>query len=253
MGNHTTGHPKRKNIPWNWIAQIVLVIGFFALLGWMVNSLSFAGRYGFNAQATQVISSLEIFDNFGFKVYDTKWNESTWAEVGAGTMIQQLEGVLNFSRDAQGSGGLVAHRRVWKLSQINYVESRLMLNGNLPSQGGEIGVVLATAADPNHWFVRCDIQGKQGENTASALCKLAGGFSTSPIAAAYDTWHTLRFEVDSEKTALAFFVDDQPAGSYALPDTSSLEDMEYVLILDETSSGAGSLSGSFDYVQLKNR
>jgi hypothetical protein len=110
------------------------------LLGRLKTSLSFAGRNGIDVQATQAISSLEIFDNFGYKVFDTKWNESTWAEVGTGLDIEQLDGVLIVSRDVEGWGGILAHCRKWLLTQINYVESRLMLSSDIQTQAGGIGV-----------------------------------------------------------------------------------------------------------------
>lgn len=204
-------------------------------------------------QATQAISSLEIFDNFDFKVFDTKWNEATWAEVGTGSDIHQLDGVLIVTRKAQGFGGLVAHRRKWRLDQINYVESRLMLSSNLQTQAGEIGVEIITAADRNPWFAKCEIHGEQGKKMASVLCKTADGFSIIPVAAAYDTWHIVRLDVDSENTMITFFVDEKNVGRYIPPEKSELKNAEYSLRLGGSSSTDGSLAGSFDSVQLKNK
>jgi hypothetical protein len=253
MKNQTSNPPKRPKVPWNWIAQIVLALAFFYLLGWLVNSLSFAGKNGMNPQATQVVSSLEIFDNFSFKVFDTQWNDATWAEVGSESDIHQLDGVLTVSRKAPGFGGLVARYRKWRLSEINYVESALRLSSDLQTQTGEIGVELITTADQNPWFAQCAIRGGQAEKTVSILCQTAGGFSTAPVAAAYDTWHILRIEIDSESAALTFFVDGQTVGHSTPPDKSELENSEYLLRLGGSSSGDGSLTGSFDYVQLKNK
>ena len=163
MKNQTSNHHKHKRIPWHLFGQIVLALVFFYLLSWLINSLSFAGRNGIDIQATQAISSLEIFDNFGFKVFDTKWNESTWAEVGSGSHFNQLDGILTVSRDVEGFGGLVAHRRKWLLSQINYVESRLMLNSNIQTLAGDIGFEINTDVDGDQWFVKCGILGGQGK------------------------------------------------------------------------------------------
>jgi hypothetical protein len=253
MQDQTSNSPTRNRIPWNFIGQVVLALAFFYLLSWLVNSLSFAGSNGMDPQATQAVSSLEIFDNFSFKVFDTQWNEATWVEVGSGADISQLDGVLTVSRKAPGFGGLVARYRKWRLSQINYVESGLRLSSDLQSQGGEIGVEIITTADQNPWFAQCAIQGGRGEKTASILCKTAGGFSTVPVAAAYDTWYIVRFEIDSETAALTFFVDGQTVGRYIPPEKSELNGAEYLLRLGGSSSGEGSLTGSFDFVQLKNK
>jgi hypothetical protein len=253
MKDPTSNPPARNKIPWNLIGQIVLAVAFFYLLNWLISSLSFAGKNGIDPQATQAVSALEIFDDFSFKVFDTQWNEATWAEVGSGSDISQLDGVLNVSRKVPGFGGLVARYRKWQLSQINYVESRLMLSSDLQAQAGEIGVEIITTADQNPWFAKCEIQGMRGEKTASILCQTAGGFSTIPVAAAYDTWHTVRFEIDSESAAFTFLVDGQTVGRYTPPDKSELENGGYLLRLDGSSSGEGSLIGSFDYVQLKNK
>lgn len=253
MKNQTSNEHERSRIPWNLIGQIVLVISFFYLLGRLINSLSFAGSNGIDSRATEPISALEIFDNFDFKVFDVKWNESTWAEIGTGSHIQQLDGILTLSREMEGSGGLVAHRRKWLLSQINYVESKLMLNSAIQTQAGDIGVEINTVNDGNQWFAKCEIQGGQGEQTASILCNTADGFSTTTVKVQYDTWHIVRFEVDSENTTITFFVDRQNVGKYIPQDTNKLKNAEYLFMLDGTSSNDGSLTGSFDYVQLKNK
>ena len=69
----------------------------------------------------------------------------------------------------------------------------------------------------------------------------------------YDTWYLVRFEVDSENGTITFFVDGQNVGKYVSQDISKLKNVEYSLILNGSSSNHGSLNGSFDDVQLKNR
>jgi hypothetical protein len=253
MKDQTSNNHKHNRIPWNLVGQIVLALVFFFLLGLLMTSLSFAGRNGIDIQATQAISSLEIFDNFDFKVFDTKWNESTWAEVGSGSHIEQFDGILIMSREVEGFGGLVAHRRKWLLSQINYVESRLMLSSDIQTLAGDIGFEINTDIDGNKRFVKCGIQGGQGKNTASILCNTAGGFSTTVVKVSYNTWHLVRFEVDSENESITFFVDRQNIGKCIPQNISELKNAEYSLILDGSSSNDGSLTGSFDYVQLKNK
>jgi hypothetical protein len=128
--------------------------------------------------------------------------------------MKQLDGVLIFSREVDGFGGLVAHRRKWLLSQINYVESRLMLSSDIQTQAGEIGFEISTTADGNQWFARCGIHGGRSERMALILCDTADKFSTTPVPVAYDTWHVVRFEVDAETTTLTFFVDGEGIGKY---------------------------------------
>jgi hypothetical protein len=253
MKNQISNHRERNRIPWNLIGQIVLALVFFYLLGRLITSLSFAGRNGIDVQATQVISSLEIFDNFDFKVFDTKWNESTWAEIGSESHIKQLDGILISSREVKGFGGLFAQRRKWLLSQINYVESRLMLSSDIQTQVGDIGFELNTDVDENQLFVKCGIQGGSGKKMASILCNTAGGFSTTVVDVPYDTWHLARFDIDSESGTIAFFVDGENVGQYALQDITELKNIEYLLILGESSSNDGTLTGFYDYVRLKNR
>ena len=253
MKDQTSNKHEHHRIPWNLIGQIVLALVFFYLLGWLINSLSFAGRNGIDLHATQAISSLEIFDNFGFKVFDTKWNESTWAEVGSGSNIEQLDGILILSREVEGFGGLEAHQRKWLLSQINFVESRLMLSRDIQTLAGDIGFEINTDIDGNKWFVKCGIQGGQSKNTASILCNTADGFSTTAVKASYGTWCLVKFEVDSENGMITFFVDGQNVGKYLPQDISKLKNAEYSLVLFGSSSNNGFLAGSFDYVQLKNK
>ena len=253
MKNQTPIHHERHRIPWNLIGQIVLVLAFFYLLGWLITTLSFAGKNDIDIQATQAISSSGLFDNFGFKVFDTKWNESTWAEVGSGSHFKQLDGILILSREVEGYGGLVAHRRKWLLSQINYVESQLMLSSDIQTQAGEIGFEINTDVDGNQWFIKCGILGGLGKKTASILCNTASEFSTTVVKVSYDTWHLVRFEVDSENGTITFFVDGQNVGKYISQKISELKNAEYLLILGGSSSNDGSLTGFYDNVQLKSR
>lgn len=252
MKDHKSNRHGRLRLPWNLIGQIVLAIGFFYLLGWLVNTLSFAGTNARDIHATEPVSALEIFDNFGFKVFDTGWNEATWAEVGTGSHIQQLDGILNLSREVEGFGGLVAHRRKWLLSQINYVESKLMLSSDIQTQAGEIGIEINTQVDGNPWFVRCGIQGGQGQEKASILCHTADGFSTTAVESLYDTWHLVKFKVDAENATITFFVDGEKIGNY-IQEISALNNAEYLLMLDGLSSSDGSLDGAYDHVLLKNK
>jgi len=128
-----------------------------------------------------------------------------------------------------------------------------MLSSDIQTQAGDIGFEINTDVDENQWFVRCGIQGGQGEKTASILCNTAGGFSTAVVKVSYDTWHLVRFEVDSGNGTITFFADGQNIGKYVSQDTSKLKNVEYLLILDGSSSNDGSLTGFYDNVQLKNR
>jgi hypothetical protein len=208
---------------------------------------------GADLRATAPVSSLEIYDNFGFKKFDVKWNESTWAEVGTGSQLKQLDGVLILSREERGSGGLIAHRRTWQLSQINYVESRLLLHSDIQTQAGDMGIGINTTVDEKRWFARCGIHGGEAEKTAVILCSTADGFSTTPVKVSYDTWHIVRFEVDAESRTFTFFANEQNIGKHIPQEISDLKLAEYSFVLEGSSSDDGTLTGSFDYVQLKNR
>jgi len=253
MKNLTSNQSKRYRIPWKLSGQIVLILIIFYLLSLLINSLSFAGKNGIDIQATQAVSSSGLFDNFGFKVFDTTWNESTWTEVGSGSHIEQLDGILILSREAKGFGGLFAHRRKWTLDQINYVESLLMFSSDMQTQNGNIGFGINTDVDGNQWVVRCGIDGGQGIKTASIGCNTASGFSTTSVKVSYDTWHLVRFEVDSDNKTITFFVDGKNVGNYVLQDTNKLENTDLLLTLEGSSSNDGTMTGYFDNVQLKIR
>jgi ribosome biogenesis SPOUT family RNA methylase Rps3 len=118
---------------------------------------------------------------------------------------------------------------------------------------GGLELTISTAIDRNQWFAKCEIHGEQGEKTASIVCKTADGFSTIPIIVSYDTWQIVRFDVDSENITITFFVDGQIVGNYIPRERSELKNTEYFLMLDGLSSNNGSLTGSFNYVQLINK
>ena len=128
-----------------------------------------------------------------------------------------------------------------------------MLSSDIQTLAGAVGFEINTDIDGNKWFVKCGIQGGQSKNTASILCNTADGFSTTVVKVLYDTWYLVRFEVDSENETITFFVDEQNIGKYIPQNISELKNAEYSLILDGSSSNDGSLTGSFDDVQLKNK
>lgn len=253
MKNRISDRLERSKIPLKWIGQIILILIFFFLLSRLVTAVSFSGMNKPETRATIGVSSQEIFDGFGFKVFDTKWNESNWAEVGTGSEIKQLDGLLLLSREVDGFGGLVAYRRKWLLSQINYVESRILLKSDVQTHEGDLGVELTATINGTEWFVKCAIHGGQGGKTAFILCDTADAFSITPVDVSYDTWHVVRFEVDSKKTAFTFFVDGQNAGTYIPQDTGGFNSAEYSLVLGGWSSNSGLISGSFDSAELQTR
>jgi hypothetical protein len=253
MKNKIFNNQVLSKLPLKLIGQIIIVLIVFFFFDWLIKSLSFAKMNGLEPRSTAGVSSQEIFDNFGYKVYDVKWNESTWAEVGTGSHIEQLDGVLMLSREVEGFGGLAAYRRKWLLSQINYMESIIMLNSDIQTRDGDIGVEIDATINGNLWFAKCAIHGEQGKKTALILCDTADKFSITPVEVSYDTWHVVRFEVDAEKTAVTFFVDGQNAGKYIPQDTNGFKFAEYSLMLGGWSSRDGLISGSFDSVQLKTK
>jgi len=253
MKHQISGHQERCKLPLKLMGQIILVAGMFFLLSRLITSLSFAGKNGVDLRATAGVSSEEIFDGFGFKVFDGKWNDATWAEAGTGSKFNQLDGVLTVSRDVVGSGGLIACRRKWLVSQIDYVKSIVMLNSDIQTQEGNIGVEINAPMNGNERFVKCAIHGGQGKKTAVILCDTADQFSTTPIEVSYDTWHVVHFDIDAEKPAITFWVDGNIVDTYIPKDASGFKVAEYSLVLMGESSSAGLMSGSFDAVELKTR
>lgn len=254
-----TNQPSNKNepnkTPLKLIGQIFLAIVVITLVfvfGWRVTSLSFLG-IGLEPPATAAASSQGIYDTFDNKTFDGKWDDSVWAEFGTVSQIQQRDGVLMLSRESDSFGGIVAYQKKWLWSQIDYVESKILLSSNIQTRDGDIGVEINTILNGNLWFAKCAIRGVQGEKTALILCDTADKFSITPIEVSFDTWHVLKLDVNAEKTSINFFVDGQNVGEYTPQDTSGFKFPEYSLMLDGWSSSGGFISGSFDYVQLKTK
>jgi hypothetical protein len=251
MKNQISDKQEIKKALLKLTGQVIIAVIIFFLLGRLIKSVSFSGINGPETRATEGVSSQEIYDMFGYKIYDGKWNESTWAEVGTASQIEQLDDILMLSRKVEGLGGMVAYRRKWLLSQINYVESNIMLDSDIQAQDGNIGIEINSTIKGNMWFVKCAIHGGQSKNMALIVCDTADKYSTTPVEVPYDTWHVVRFEVDAENTSVTFFVDGQNVGKYIPQDTSGFKSAEYSLMLYGWSSNDGTVSGSFDYVQLK--
>lgn len=129
----------------------------------------------------------------------------------------------------------------------------MMLNSNIQTQDGHIGVEINATINGNSWFAKCAIHGEQGKTTALILCDTADKFSMTPVEVSYDTWHVVRFEVDAEETAITFFVDGQNAGKYIPQDTNGFKFAEYSFMLGGWSFRDGLVSGSFNSVQVKTK
>lgn len=170
---------------------------------------------------------VEINDGFDNGTYDGKWNDTIWVEFGDVIQIYQQDGVLFISRDADSFGGIVANQRRWLLSEINFVESRIMLSDDIQTRDGDIGVEINTRINGNWWFAKCAIHGEQSDSQALILCDTADGFSITP--------------------------DEQYAGEYIPQNLSEFTKANFSLSLNSWSSSGGFISGFFDYVRLKTK
>jgi hypothetical protein len=252
--NPASNNDESSKLPLKLIGQIFLVLVILVLVvvfGWKITSLSILG-FGLEPPSTNTVSD-GVYDTFDNKSLDGKWDDKIWTEFGTISQIEQRDGVLMLSRETDSFGGLVAYKQKWHWSQIDYLESKIMLSSNIQTKDGDIGVEINTTINGDLWFAKCAIRGVQGENSALILCDTADKFSIEPIEVSYDTWHVVKLDIDNDNPSITFIIDGKNAGKYIPQNPEGFKFPEFSLMVDGWSSVGGFISGSFDYVHLKTK
>ena len=196
-------------------------------------------------------------DNFNDPAFDGTYNTGLWSRIegakGSTSTVEQRDGML-IVRQTSGLWGsdaelTTAKHSNWLLSDLGYVEARLMLDSNFDGETAAVEVQL-TSNDID-WLLTCYI----------AMCK-TGQFCTHPwdrpvmnclsfpdqfmadaISVEYNTWHTARIEVDPETVTFHMYFDGYNFNSFTPPNAAALKDdsfhVEVGVYLEPKSSATG--------------
>ncbi len=214
-----------------------------------------------NAGAYEVVITLTspchpappIYDDFDCLAFDGGWNEENWdylANPAGPTTVEQNNGFVTLSRQAPEFGGLKIERL--KINEIDFVEAKLMLDKNIEASLGLIDIGM--------WFdpewVACGITGRKESNQAWARCMMFNGVETvetNTVSVPYNSWHTLRLEVNPETATVSLFVDEKQFDqTYTHLDPAAFRQADFALHLKVVSvdGDGGLVTGYIDDVRI---
>lgn len=200
-----------------------------------------------------------VYDNFDNPAFDGEWNTGLWTDKTSfpgTTSIEQKNGMLIISRQSPESG-ILRSLRPGKMGvdKLGFVEAKVMLDSNFKASTGSAGIGIDTFSTPG-WYCFCRIGGLQRNIEAEVTCKtdengsLYGRYLTSGFRVQYNTWHTLRFEINPDTAAISFFFDGQQIGSYTPADPETFKEDTFSLLLNVHSGDGGLVTGYFDDVRV---
>lgn len=142
-------------------------------------------------------------------------------------------------------------------STLDYFESRMMLIKNHTGDKGELEMRIPNSTG-NGWFTKCDLRAA-GEKSAVIVCwsaseqsagKWSIDFSTEEIPATYNSWYSIRIEVDDQFKEIRYYVNGAPIGSYAPEMAADLATQKFYCWLGINAEPNTPLEGLVDGVYL---
>lgn len=197
--------------------------------------------------ATATISSdPTVYDNFNNPAFDGAFNRGRWYSSDV-SPVRQQNGVLVFLRDpsaVQRDRALEAPSRT--VNELGFLEAKLRIGNDYVgenSTSAKIQVMSQLRAylwwtsctltlSPRRPFLICDVSRGSGDNFE---------YQTPEVSARYDTWYTVRIEIDAATFNLRFYVENQLLGSYVPKDAAELRESKLrprVGLFQQTNSSA---------------
>jgi hypothetical protein len=121
-------------------------------------------------------------------------------------------------------------------------------------QGGEIGLDLLTPdIDGQRLVFSCFIYRRSLSQVGCEAWGRGGlEYSTEKARTNFNTWHTVRIEVDPE-IRVTFYVDGQEVGSYKPPDAEQLKGEVFTFQLGVSSPAPFGITANYDDVRVGYR
>jgi len=199
-----------------------------------------------------------LYDDFNNSAFDGGWNTGLWSDTSYPgiTSIKQESGSLIISRQSPESSILRSLRPgKWTIDQLGFVEAKVMLDSNIKASSGSVGIGIDNFTSPT-WWLFCEISSRLGDVEAWANCKtdedasVHGIYSANGLSVQYNTWHTMRFEINPDTAAILFYIDDQQIGSFIPIAPETFKETQFSLLLNVHSKDGGLVTGYFDDVRV---
>ncbi|SRR5258706_10594329 len=199
--------------------------------------------------------STEVYDNFNNAVYDGNFNTKLWiADVSLPNTIEQKNGLMVLGNEI-GSNNVAStlySKKVLRTNQGFYVESRMLLSGQIDGQYAELDAGLRTSLSDGQtvrygcWISR--------SNPVVIWCEVFGRtekreYGTANKIIDVDQWHTVRIEMTSD-IKINFYIDEEKVGSYTPPDPKNFMGSNTVALLEVWSPSKDGIVAKFDYLNI---
>lgn len=195
-----------------------------------------------------------IYDDFEDEDFVGEWNPELWEawdDINR-CQVEQEEEVLRFSCSQPDGSGLnaVEYSDVpW--GEFNFIQARLRLDDEIQTNNGAALIKFYTSL--NSW-TECGLVGGTESEAVSTYCGVYNEQGTLYEAngpeASYDTWRTLKIELNSETAEITFLIDDQPMGAYTPPDVDALKQAEFTIELHMYFEQGKGITGYFDEISI---
>jgi PKD repeat protein len=185
-----------------------------------------------------------LYDGFDNEDYDGGYNPLLWSFEGDTTVqFRQQSGTLVVtnlpSSDPSGTSLRMRHPWLLRWQQVQQIQARLKISSDRSGGWSPIGVaVTADEVNGHTWYAECGLAGATHLSQASFGCYIfirqgnsyPNEYETPGIAVNYDTWHTIRIELDPNTANVRFYLDNALIGSHTPSDAASLLTSEQVQI-----------------------
>jgi len=195
-------------------------------------------------------SNSTVYDNFNNSVFDEKWNNGLWLPYGnLNTVIEQNNGVMQFSRNNPDEGGLTA-TQTWTIDEISFIEAKVNLDSKTEASIGSVGIQITTNISGMTWWLTCSIYNNKNTDIAEAHCGAADNYNSQSIALSLNSWHTIRIETNPDTAKITFFIDNSRIDTYVHKNPDEFKKSFFHLYIGVWSQDGGLVTGSVDDVQV---
>jgi hypothetical protein len=205
-----------------------------------------------SAAATDEAAS--VYDDFDDSAFEGAWNSELWQAWDniSACNVEQEEGVLRFNCSKPDGSGLNAldYTDV-PLGEFSFIEAGLRLDDKMQTNNGAVAIKFYTSLDS---WAECGLVGGADSEVADSYCGVYSekgpAYEVNGPAANYDTWRTVRLELNPETAAITFFVDGQQVGAYTAPEAEALKQAEFTVELQIYFEEGSLITGYFDDVRI---
>ena len=110
------------------------------------------------------------------------------------------------------------------LADFNFIEAKVMLDRGIQSNNGNVHIAFGS----DDWGTDCGVVADTNDDMAFLYCNLhtSENYMEGP-AVPFNTWHTVRIEIDPESTELKYIVDGQQIATYTPPEADVLRKAKF--------------------------